>query len=84
MPSLMRIRAKFLFLMKMGVLGNQARTKKSMMNYELLMSSFLVILVIIVKGDCPRLLSILFLVLARPTRLSWLQESKKIYLLQRR
>ena len=74
MPSLMPIRAKFLILMKMGVLGNQARTKKSMMNYELLLSSVLVILVIIVKE---RLLSILSLVLARPTRLSWLQESKK-------
>ena len=82
MPSLMRIRAKFLFLMKMGVLGNQTRTKKSMMNYELLLSSVLVILVIIVK--CPRLFSIPSLVLARLTRLSWLQESKKIYLLQRR
>ena len=66
----MPIRAKFLFLMKIGVLGNQARTKKTMMNYELLLSSVLVILVIIVKGDYPRLLSIPSLVLARPTGLS--------------
>ena len=70
--------------MKMGLLGNQARTKKSMTNYELLLSSVLVVLVIIVEGNRLKLLSILSLILARPTRLGWLQESKKIYLLRRR
>ena len=31
---------KFLFLMKMGLLGNQARTKKSVINYELCFGHF--------------------------------------------
>ena len=31
---------KFLFLMKMGLLGNQARTKKSVMIYELCFGHF--------------------------------------------
>jgi hypothetical protein len=67
---------KFLFLIKMGLLDYRARTK-SIMNYKLLLSSILVILIIIVKGDPLRLLLIHFLFLARPTRLGWLQESKK-------